>query len=153
MRSSAATAESQDLSVEQLGLTPIRNARQLLDHGVTGLRRVVLDVAAAGLRAADPALAVDRLVQVDDGLLRAGDRCFDLDAVRSVVLLGAGKASLPIVEALERKLGDRISGGLVVKEGDQLNFVVVVLSDAHVKEVFLEPPRTAFNGRPATSRR
>ena len=36
--------------------------------------------------------------------------------------------------------GKAISGGLV-KEGDQLNFVVVVLSDNHVKEVFLEPPR------------
>ena len=48
--------------------------------------------------------------------------------------------------------GKAISGGLV-KEGDQLNFVVVVLSDEHVKEVFLEPPRATFNGRPATSRR
>jgi hypothetical protein len=48
--------------------------------------------------------------------------------------------------------GKAISGGLV-KGGDQLNFVVVVLSDEHVKEVFLEPPRATFNGRPATSRR
>jgi uncharacterized membrane protein YkoI len=35
--------------------------------------------------------------------------------------------------------GRAISGGLV-KEGDRLNFVVVVLSDDHVREVFLEPP-------------
>ena len=48
--------------------------------------------------------------------------------------------------------GKAISGGLV-KEGDRLNFVVVVLSDNHVTEVFLEPPRATFNGRPATSRR
>jgi uncharacterized membrane protein YkoI len=48
--------------------------------------------------------------------------------------------------------GKAISGGLV-KEGDQLNFVVVVLSDDHVKEVFLEPPRAASKGRPAASRR
>jgi hypothetical protein len=48
--------------------------------------------------------------------------------------------------------GKAISGGLV-KEGDQLNFVVVVLSDEHVKEVFFEPPRATFNGRSATSRR
>ena len=49
-------------------------------------------------------------------------------------------------------VGKAISGGLV-KEGDRLNFVVVVLSDDLVKEVFLEPPRATFNGRPATSRR
>ncbi len=36
--------------------------------------------------------------------------------------------------------GKAISGGLV-KEGDHINFVVVVLSDDRVKEVFLQPPR------------
>jgi uncharacterized membrane protein YkoI len=41
--------------------------------------------------------------------------------------------------------GKAISGGLV-KEGDRLNFVVVVLSDEYVKEVFLEPLRATFNG-------
>ena len=92
----------------------IGNARQLLDHGLTELRRVVLDVAAAGLRAADPGLATSRLVSLDGGRLRAGGREFDLDHARSVVLLGAGKASLGIAAALERLLGDRIDGGLIV---------------------------------------
>ena len=96
------------------GLAPIDGASRLLDHGMTGLRRVVLEVAAGGLRAADPGSAVDRLVQVEGSFLRAGGRCFDLDAARSVVVLGAGKASLPIAAALERKLGDKLSGGLIV---------------------------------------
>jgi uncharacterized membrane protein YkoI len=48
--------------------------------------------------------------------------------------------------------GKAISGGLV-KEGDQLNFVVVVLSDDHMKEVFLEPPRAASKRQPATTRK
>ncbi len=96
------------------GGTVIGNYRQLLDHGLTELRRVVLDVAAAGLRAADPERAVDRLVSLDGRRLRAGGRRFDLDEVRSVVLLGAGKASLAIAAALERTLGDRIDGGLIV---------------------------------------
>ena len=48
--------------------------------------------------------------------------------------------------------GKAISGGLV-KEGDRLNFVVVVLSDDLVKEVFLEPPRAASKRQPATARR
>ena len=48
--------------------------------------------------------------------------------------------------------GKAISGGLV-KEGDQLNFVVVVLSDNHVKEVFLEPSRATSKGGSATTRR
>jgi hypothetical protein len=69
--------------------------------------------------------------------------------------LGSVKQELSDAVAIAEKAaaGKAISGGLVVKEGDQLNFVVVVLSDDHVKEVFLEPPRTTFNGRPPTSRR
>jgi glycerate 2-kinase len=106
-------------NASQPGLAPVSNASQLLDHGNPGLRQVVLEVAAAGLRAADPALATERLVQVQDGYLRAGGRCFDLNAARSVVLLGAGKASLPIAAVLERKLGDRITGGLVVRRRGQ----------------------------------
>lgn len=99
---------------EEPGDTIIGNARELLGHGLTDLRRVVLDVVTAGLRAADPGLAVDRLVDLDGAMLRAGGRQFDLDKVRSVMLLGAGKASLAIAAALERKLGDRIDGGLIV---------------------------------------
>jgi hypothetical protein len=48
--------------------------------------------------------------------------------------------------------GKAVSGGLV-KEGDRLNFVVVVLSDDHVKEVFLEPPRATSKRRPAMARK
>jgi uncharacterized membrane protein YkoI len=72
----------------------------------------------------------------------------NIDALRSF------KQELSDAVAIAEKAaaGKAISGGLV-KEGDQLNFVVVVLSDDHVKEVFLEPPRATFNGRPATSRR
>jgi glycerate-2-kinase len=92
----------------------IGNSGELLDHGLTELRRAALDVAATGLLVADPGLAVDRAVRLDGALLRAGGRTFNLDEVRSVVLLGAGKASLGIAAALERLLGDRIDAGLIV---------------------------------------
>jgi uncharacterized membrane protein YkoI len=68
--------------------------------------------------------------------------------------LGSLKQELSDAVAIAEKAaaGKAISGGLV-KEGDQLSFVVVVLSDDHVKEVFLEPPRAASKGGSATSRR
>ena len=54
--------------------------------------------------------------------------------------LGSLKQELSDAVAIAEKAaaGKAISGGLV-KEGDQLNFVVVVLSDDRVKEVFLDP--------------
>jgi len=92
----------------------IDNSHELLDHGLIGLRQVVLDVAGAGLRAAHPGRAVERLVRYDGRRLHAGGRGFDLAAARSIVVIGAGKASVAIAAALERMLGDAIGQGLIV---------------------------------------
>jgi uncharacterized membrane protein YkoI len=72
----------------------------------------------------------------------------NISALRSV------KQELSDAVAIAEKAaaGKAISGGLV-KEGDRLNFVVVVLSDDLVKEVFLEPPDAASKRQPATARR
>jgi uncharacterized membrane protein YkoI len=71
----------------------------------------------------------------------------NISALRSV------KQELSDAVAIAEKaaVGKAISGGLV-KEGDRLNFVVVVLSDDLVKEVFLEPPGAASKRQPATAR-
>src|SRR5260221_13653622 len=50
----------------------IGNAHELLDHGLTELRQVVLDIAEAGLRAAHPGRAVERLGRYDGRMLEAG---------------------------------------------------------------------------------
>src|SRR5258708_2258851 len=92
----------------------IGNSYELLDHGLTELRQVVLEVADAGLRAAHPGRAVERLVRYDGRLLQAAGRSFDLAAARSIVVLGAGKASVAIAAAVERMLGDAITQGLIV---------------------------------------
>ena len=72
----------------------------------------------------------------------------NINALRSV------KQELADAVAIAEKAaaGKAISGGLV-KEGDQLNFVVVVLSNDNVKEVFLEPPRATPKSQPAVERR
>jgi glycerate 2-kinase len=113
-------------------LTPLSNADELVDHGLGALRLVALDVIAAGLQAADPGRAVDRLVEVDGSRLRVSGRTYDLDAARSIVVLGAGKASFSIAAALERKLGDRITRGLVVRRAGatgQLRRIEVIDAD------------------------
>jgi uncharacterized membrane protein YkoI len=68
--------------------------------------------------------------------------------------LRAVKQELSDAVAIAEKAaaGKAISGALV-KEGDQLNFVVVVLSEDHVKEVFLEPPRATSKRQPAKARK
>ena len=115
---SVAPIVEQSRAQEQAGAL-IRNRAELLDHGLTELRQVVLRLAEAGLAACDPGAAVERLVHLDgDELVIAGHRR-RLSRSGRVVVLGAGKASLKIVLALERVLGERLDGGIVaVRRGE-----------------------------------
>ena len=70
------------------------------------LRRQALRIFQAALKAADPAAAVLRHVQVD------------AKAHRNVFVIGAGKASAQMARAIERLLGARITAGEInVKDG------------------------------------
>ena len=100
----------------QVGI--IRNRADLLLQGYRELRSAALDIVEAGIRGADPGPGTRAIVSLADSELRIGARVFDLDRVRRVVLVGAGKASLPILREVARVLGDRVSEGLlVVKRG------------------------------------
>lgn len=96
------------------GPAMIRNVAALLAHGDRGPRELALSVAAAGLAACDPGLAVERLVSVDGDQLVVDGYAHRLPPGGRVVVLGSGKASLRIGAALERVLGDRLDGGTIV---------------------------------------
>lgn len=96
----------------------IANASTLLEHGMVELRALALRIAAAAIAASDPARATAAAVTVDDGRLRIGEHVVALDDVDRIVVLGAGKASGRIAQALERALGDRLAGGAVVVRSD-----------------------------------
>src|SRR4029077_8071568 len=92
----------------------VRNRSVLLSHGMRELRQIALDIVDAGLAAIDPYLAVQRTLSLDGSRLRVAERTYDLDAVRRIYLLGAGKATLRIAEAVVDLLGDRLCGGMVI---------------------------------------
>ncbi|MCK6492938.1 MAG: glycerate kinase [Nitrospira sp.] len=72
----------------------------------------------ASLRAVDPYEAVRRQVRWRPGSLTIGDRHYRIGADRRVVVVGAGKASARMAQALEGRVGRRIEAGLVVvKDG------------------------------------
>ena len=78
------------------------------------LRRLILQAIEAGFDAADPATALSRKVAIAGGTLVADDLRIDLGRFREVLVIGAGKASAKMAEALHALLGSRITGGLVV---------------------------------------
>lgn len=92
----------------------IKNRVQLLSHGDIQLRRAALDIIDHALTRADPYKATRNLVQRDGNRLTVGDLRFDLNQNQRIFLLGAGKATFPIAEALEELLGDRIADGVII---------------------------------------
>ena len=82
------------------------------------VRVLVGRLLKAALAAADPRLALRRVItRTATGLLVAGRR-HDLRATGKIVAVGAGKASALMAAALEQRLGARLTGGVVaVKRG------------------------------------
>lgn len=78
--------------------------------------RSLVDAALAAVAPDEAVLSHLRLhgsrLEVFDGERRVA--AYDLDAVRRVLVLGAGKGAAPMAEALERLLGERIADGLVI---------------------------------------
>ncbi len=99
----------------------------------------------AALAAADAYEAVRRNAHLDGDQLTVGATSLTLTAQTKLVVVGAGKASARMAQALEAVLGERINGGLVsVKDGHSaLTRIVQIREASHP----LPDARSLANGR------
>ena len=79
-----------------------------------GVRALFARLFQAALQAVDPYEAVCRQVRLQRGRLSIGTQHYSLQPQDRIVVVGAGKASARMAQALERQLGPRIKTGLVV---------------------------------------
>ncbi len=77
------------------------------------MRRDAEAIFQAGLKAVDPWDAVHRHCRCDGRFLCIGAQAYDLEAVRRLVVVGAGKATAVMAQAVESILGHRIDTGLI----------------------------------------
>lgn len=77
-------------------------------------RVVLARLFRAGLQAVDPYEAVRRQVRIRRGRLTIGSQGYSLQQLNRIVVVGAGKASGRMAQALEAQLGARVETGLVV---------------------------------------
>lgn len=79
---------------------------------------LAMNLVRAALAAVEPAAAVRAHVRRIDSILEVDNRRYDLNSIRHIYVVGAGKASAPMAQAIESILGDRITAGVVsVKYG------------------------------------
>ena len=77
-------------------------------------RALLARLLRAGLHAVDPYETVRRQVRVGRGHLTIGSQQYALHQFTRIIVVGAGKASARMAQALEQQLGPRIDDGLVV---------------------------------------
>ena len=94
-------------------------------------REAAAAIWRAALAAGDVAPLLHRHLRVAGCTLAAGDLRLDLDRVRRMLVLGAGKAGASMARAVEDLLGERVQGGfVVVKDGYRLPTARIEIAEA-----------------------
>jgi len=76
------------------------------------------EVMAAAIQAVDAENAVRRYLRIEKNFLRVGNRQFNLDDIKRLIVVGAGKAGAAMAKAAAEILGEKITGGIVItKDG------------------------------------
>lgn len=78
------------------------------------LRDLARQIFKAGCAAVDPNAAIKNVLKFHANALEIDGETIHLDSIDEIIVLGAGKASFAMVQALQDVLGDRISRGVVV---------------------------------------
>jgi glycerate 2-kinase len=92
-------------------------------------------ILAAAITAVEPGAAVGHFVQRDGDRLTVSGRSYDLTLFHRVVLLGMGKASMAMTQALAAILGPSVDDVLVVTKQPQLSRLDVQLETCNLPMV------------------
>ena len=88
----------------------LKNARSSLDRKA---RELTIDALNAALEAADPKVIIKSQVKVERDTLKIRNLSFHLHEFGNILVVGGGKASGYMAEALEELLGDRVTDGAI----------------------------------------
>ncbi|NWF86944.1 glycerate kinase [Candidatus Bathyarchaeota archaeon] len=98
-------------------MTAIKNIEQLIKNGETVLnqkaRALALKSLESALDKANPKQIIKSKLLLKNSILKADNYSFDLKKFKNIYVIGGGKASGAMAEAVERVLGERIRIGLV----------------------------------------
>ena len=110
----------------------VENAERLCSHGMAALRGAAVEIATAGLAACDGYDATVSAVALSENGVTVGGVGHELRPGAKLIVLGAGKATLPIAMGLEAVLGDRLDGGVIILrrgEETELERLEVMVAD------------------------
>ncbi|MFA6364918.1 MAG: DUF4147 domain-containing protein [Candidatus Paceibacterota bacterium] len=84
------------------------------DLAVNRIREVALMIAETGLEAIDTEAVMEKRVVLQGDVLSIQGKYISLAPIKRIFVVGAGKCSLDAAKVLERVLGERLTGGIVI---------------------------------------
>ncbi len=98
---------------------------------ISRLRKDAEAIFKAGLEAVDPIHAIKKHVALQDDRLTVGDQEYNLAEYEGIYVVGTGKASAAMAQAVEELLGERLKGGVVnVKYGHAFSLKKIKVNEA-----------------------
>ncbi|MFV2040436.1 MAG: glycerate kinase, partial [Candidatus Hydrothermarchaeales archaeon] len=98
-------------------MSRIKNIKGLIENAESAgdkfAREIALTLLERVLTEADPKVAMQRALQLEEGELKIQGQVFDLEAYDKIYVIGGGKAGGGMAESVENLLGERISGGWI----------------------------------------
>jgi len=81
-------------------------------------RQKATQIFLAGVESVKPGNLINRFVSINQNILQIEEIEFDLSGIQNIFVIGAGKASAAMAQAIENILGSRISAGHIVTKYD-----------------------------------
>jgi len=116
-------------------MTAIRNKEGLVKNGAATLerkaRKLALNSLESALNAVDPKHIIKSRFSIKNSVLQVDGQSFDLNKFKRIYVIGGGKASGSMAEAVEQILDKRIKEGLVnVPRGSKNKTKIIKLHEA-----------------------
>lgn len=92
----------------------IKNRDEIVSHGDTESRRIVIDITEKTLQRLDSYHRIKSIMRREDNTLIIGTQKWDLSKKKNVYLLGAGKACNHMAMAVDEILGDKLTKGIAI---------------------------------------
>ena len=74
----------------------------------------LISIFKAGVDAVNPYKLILQSLKIDCNILNIKDVSYDLSRFNNIIVIGAGKATASMAQAVEKVIGDKISDGLIV---------------------------------------
>lgn len=126
----------------------VKNKKELCTHGNKKLRKDAIEIVEAGITSVIPLDSTKKLINYENGIIKIGDDVFYRKNYKDIYVIGAGKGSFPIAEALDSIFGSEIKEGFVaVKQGEKRRLKNI---DIYESSHPLPDERSVFAGKRIT---